>query len=68
MPYFEKPVRRVKIQTKSKNSQGYYTTKRLMRDYYPTHVIFMAARENLVDIFSYEECVTEVYEAERNWR
>jgi len=25
----------------------------------------MAARENLLDIFSYEECVTEVYKAER---
>ena len=32
MPYFGKPVGRVKIQTTSKNSQRYYTTKRLIRD------------------------------------
>ena len=32
MPYFGEPVRRVKIQTTSKNSQRYYTTKRLIRD------------------------------------
>ena len=31
MPYFGEPVGRVKIQT-SKNSQRYYTTKRLIRD------------------------------------
>ena len=31
MPYFDKPVGRVKIQTTSKNSQRYYTTKRLIR-------------------------------------
>ena len=32
MPYFGEPVGRVKIQTTSKNSQRYYTTKRLIRD------------------------------------
>ena len=32
MPYFGDPVGRVKIQTTSKNSQRYYTTKRLIRD------------------------------------
>ena len=32
MAYFGKPVGRVKIQTTSKNSQRYYTTKRLIRD------------------------------------
>ena len=32
MPYFGEPVERVKIQTTSKNSQRYYTTKRLIRD------------------------------------
>ena len=33
MPYFgAEPVGRVKIQTTSKNSQRYYTTKRLIRD------------------------------------
>ena len=30
--YFGEPVGRVKIQTTSKNSQRYHTTKRLMRD------------------------------------
>ena len=32
MPYFGEPVGRVKIQATSKNSQRYYTTKRLIRD------------------------------------
>ena len=32
MPYFDEPVGRVKIQTTSKNSQRYYTTKCLIRD------------------------------------
>ena len=32
MPYFDEPVGRVKILTTSKNSQRYYTTKRLIRD------------------------------------
>ena len=32
MPYFGEPVGRVKIQTTIKNSQRYYTTKRLIRD------------------------------------
>ena len=32
MPYFCEPVGRVKIQTTSKNSRRYYTTKRLIRD------------------------------------
>ena len=32
MPYFDEPVGQVKIQTTSKNSQRYYTTKRLIRD------------------------------------
>ena len=32
MPYFGEPVGRVKKQTTSKNSQRYYTTKRLIRD------------------------------------
>ena len=30
MPYFDEPVGRVKIQTTSKNSQRYYTSKRLI--------------------------------------
>ena len=32
VPYFDEPVGWVKIQTTSKNSQRYYTTKRLIRD------------------------------------
>ena len=32
VPYFDEPVGRVKIQTTSKSSQQYYTTKRLIRD------------------------------------
>ena len=32
MPYFDEPYGLVKIQTTSKNSQRYYTTKRLTRD------------------------------------
>ena len=32
MPYFDEPAGRVKIQTTSKNSQRYYTTKCLIRD------------------------------------
>ena len=32
MPYFGEPAGQVKIQTTSKNSQRYYTTKRLIRD------------------------------------
>ena len=32
MPYFDELVGRVKIQTTSKNSQRYYTTKRPIRD------------------------------------
>ena len=32
MPYFGEPVGGVKLQTTSKNSQRYYTTKRLTRD------------------------------------
>ena len=32
VPYFDEPVGRVKIQATSKNSQRYYTTKRLIRD------------------------------------
>ena len=32
MPYFGEPVGRVKMETTRKNSQRYYTTKRLLRD------------------------------------
>ena len=43
MPYFDEPVGRVKIQTTSKNSQRYYTTKRL--------IIFMCVQANFADIY-----------------
>ena len=46
MPYFSEPVGRVKIQTTSKNSQPYYTTKR------PTRQIDMFVQVNFVDIYS----------------
>ena len=32
VPFFDEPVGRVKIQSTSKNSQQYYTSKRLIRD------------------------------------
>ena len=46
MPYFGEPVGRVKIQTTSKNSQRYYTTKRLIILYYPTRQIVMSNTPN----------------------
>ena len=52
MQYFEEPVGRVKIQTTSKNTQRYYTTKRLIEIYYPTHQILMSVRTNFADIYS----------------
>ena len=66
MPYFGEPVGRVKIQTTSKNSQRYYTTKRLIRYiyfivvlhcihcsiYYPTRqIIYMFVGENFASIY-----------------
>ena len=44
-----------------KNSQRYYTTKRLIRD------LFVREGELREYLFT-GECVTEVCEAERNWR
>ena len=35
MPYFDEPVGRVKNKTTSKNTERYYTTKRLIRDLLP---------------------------------
>ena len=51
MPYFGEPVGRVKIQTTSENSQRYYTTKRLIRIYYPTRQSFMSVWANFADIY-----------------
>ena len=50
MPYFDEPVGRVKIQTTSKNSQRYYTTKRLIRDLL-SNTNFMSVRKNFADIY-----------------
>ena len=53
MPYFGEPVGRGKVQTTSKNSQRYYTTKRLIRDLLSStpnwHGMFV--RANFVDIY-----------------
>ena len=49
MPYFDEPVGRVKIQTTSKNSQRYYTTKRLIRDLLSNAPNSMSVRENFAD-------------------
>ena len=46
VPYFDEPVGRVKIQTTSKNSQRYYTTKRLIRDLLSNSQIAMFVRAN----------------------
>ena len=51
VPYFDEPVRRVKIQTTSKNSQRYFTTKRLIRDLLSNTPNFMSVRENFADIY-----------------
>ena len=45
MPYFDEPVGQVKIQTTSKNSHRYYTTKRLTRQ------IVMSLWANFADIY-----------------
>ena len=51
MPYFDEPVGRVKIQTTSKNSQRYYTTKRLIRYLLSNTANFMSVQENFADIY-----------------
>ena len=52
MPYFGEPVGRVKIQTTSKNSQRYYTTKRLIRDLLSnTPNCYVRGGENFANIY-----------------
>ena len=52
MPYFGEPVRRGQIQTTSKNSQRYYTTKRLIRDLLSNTPNWMFVPANsVVDIY-----------------
>ena len=68
MSYLSELVGRIKIQTTSKNSQRYYTTKRLIRDLlYNTPYRYVRGGELREYLFT-GECVTEVCEAERNWR
>ena len=51
MPYFDEPVGRVKIQTTSKNSQRYYTTKRLIRDLLSNMPNCYVRAANFADIY-----------------
>ena len=54
MPYFDEPVGRVKIQTTSKNSRRYYTTKRLIRDLLsnkPKCYVKLVKAANFADIY-----------------
>ena len=51
MPYFDEPVGRVKIQKTSKNSQRYYTTKRLIRDLLSNTPNFLCVQANFADIY-----------------
>ena len=52
MPYFDEPLERVKIQTTSKNTQRYYTTKRLIRDLLSNMPnCFMSVLVNFADIY-----------------
>ena len=63
MPYFGEPVGRVKMQTTSKNSQRYYTTKRLIRDLLSnTPNCYVRGGELREYIFT-GECVTEVMQS-----
>ena len=67
MPYFDEPLGWVKIQTTSKNTQRYYTKKRLIRDLLSnTPNYCLCGRVSRT--FIYKECVTEICVAERNWR
>ena len=67
VPYFDEPVGRVKIQTTSKNTQRYYTTKRLIRDLLSDTPNCLCPCGRISWIFIYGECVTEVCQRERNW-
>ena len=51
VPYFDEPVGLVKIQTTSKSTQRYYTTKRLIRDLLSNTKIVMSVRANFADIY-----------------
>ena len=61
--FFDEPVGRVKMQTASKNSYRYYTTRCLIRDILSNTPNCYVRADEL-----YRECVTEACEAERNWR
>ena len=62
MPYFGEPVGRVKIQTTSKNSQRYYTTKRLISDLLSNTPNCYVRGEKLCEYLFTGEYVTEVCE------
>ena len=51
MPYFGEPIGQVKIQTTSKNSQQYYTTKGLIRDLLSNTPNWCVCARNFVDIY-----------------
>ena len=57
MPYFDEPVGRLKIQTTSKNSQRYYTTKRLIRDLLSnTPICYVRAGKFRGYLFTWDAC------------
>ena len=60
MPYFGEPVGRVKIQTTGKNSQQYYTTKRLIRDLLSNTPNWLCSCERISWIFVYRECAGDI--------
>ena len=51
MSYFDEPVGRVKIQTTSKNTQRYYTTKRLIRNLLSNTTNCYVVWANFADIY-----------------
>ena len=68
MLYFNEPVGRVKIQTKSKNPQRYYTNKTSNKRFIIQHAKLPCPCGRISAIFIYGECMTEVFEAEQNLR
>ena len=68
VPYFGSPNGLAKIQTTSENSQRYYTTKRRIRDLLSNTPNCYVRGGELREYLFTGECLTEVCEAERNWR
>ena len=67
MSYFGEPVGRVKIQTTCKNSQRYYTTKRLIRDLLSNTPYRYVRGGELREYLFTGECVTSMRSG-TNWR